>query len=112
METHALDLQVAFDKFQFLLERNLVGLGAVEGAAQQIAQTDKHVSGRPCVFVNQYRNRVEGIEEKMRMQLFSQGVELCLGQLRFQLRGSDFTLLILAIGIERVSDGDDRSVDE
>ena len=53
--------------------------------AQQIAQLRDHVVGGIDVAVHQRRNRVERVEEEMRLQLPLQRLQLRFDEMRFEL---------------------------
>src|SRR5690348_1696572 len=80
---------------------------------QQIAQPDQHAD-RSLVLVITHKpdDAVERVEEKVRMQLHAQRVELRLGQLRFEPRGEYFALAIFAIVVKRITDPDHRAVNQ
>ncbi len=71
--------------------------GGVQRDAQQIGKLQRHVLRGGPVVARQRGNRVQRIEQEVRLKLAFQGFELSVGQLRFQLRGKQFALAILAV---------------
>src|ERR1700730_7626456 len=58
----------------------------VQSKPQQIAQLREHDIGGLHVFVHYRRNRIQRVEEKMRLQLKTQILQLRFGKLRLQVR--------------------------
>src|SRR5258708_1850367 len=85
LETGQLDVQVAAQKLQLLLQRDLLVIGIVERKPQEISQSRHHPVGRFHVRMQQRRNRVQSVEQKVRMQLHFEGAELGLRELRLEL---------------------------
>ena len=96
-----------FSQFNFLPGRIL------ERVTQKIAESDEHTD-RGVVFVvtNKTDDAVQCVEEKMRVQLHSQCVELRLRELGFESRGHNLTLPVLAIVVKRITDTDHATIDQ
>src|SRR5678815_1247028 len=85
----------------------------LERVTQEIAETNKHVDSRLILVVaHQPGDVVESVEEKVWMQLHSQGVELCLCELCFETCRQKFALAVLAIIVERITDSDHAAIDQ
>src|SRR5687767_8469060 len=85
----------------------------IECVTQEITQSDEHTdSGGVPAVAHEAHDVVEGVEEKMWMQLHTQRLELRLRQLRFESRGQKLALAILAIVVERIPDPDHGAVDQ
>src|SRR5260221_1383727 len=85
LETGQLDVQVAAQELQLLLQSDLLVIGIVERKPQEISQPRHHPVGRFHVRMQQRRNRVQRVEQKVRMQLHFEGAELGLRKLRLEL---------------------------
>src|SRR5207237_2414720 len=83
---------------------------SIEREAQKIAQARDHAVGGARVAVDQSGDRVERVEEEVRVQLHLERLQLRAAQLRFKLRGERLALLIAAIVFDRVADADDDKV--
>src|SRR5690606_27367467 len=88
LKADALDLEIAPEDFKLALERYLLSAGRVESQSQQLAQARNHPPRRLDILLHQRRDRVQGVEEKMRMELHLERDELRLGQLRVELCGA------------------------
>src|ERR1700752_2220354 len=64
-----LNLDVLFEKIDFLLQRHFLRLFAVERETQQFAERDDAAVRGLRITVDQFGNSVQGVEEKMWMQL-------------------------------------------
>ena len=60
---------------------------AVESIAQQLAQARDHPSHATRVALDQRRNRVQRVEQKMGIELRVEGRQLRFSELRLELRG-------------------------
>ena len=98
-----LDLQVAVEKGQFLAQWDFVLVGALERQAEQIAQARNHAIGGLDVFVHQGGDRVERIEQEMRVELHLQRLKLCLGQPLLQFRGAQLALMKFPVIVDRMN---------
>ena len=85
-----------------VLERHLLRADAIERQAQQVAQLRQHLVGGVDVAVHQRRDRVQRVEEEVRVELPLQRFELRLGEPGLQLRSRELALLRLAMVVERV----------
>src|SRR5262249_21377796 len=112
LKTQPLDLQVAFQKLQLLLQGRLLLAGISQCHSEKFSQAGDHLVGGLHVFAHQRRDRMERVEKKMRVELHLQRSELRLRQLRLQLRGSELALLVAMVIIEGVAREEDRPVDQ
>ena len=92
------------------LSVHLLRADAVERQAQQVAQPRQHGVGGVDVAVHQRRDRVQRVEEEMRVQLPLQRLQPRLGEPGLQLRRRERALLRLAVVVERVAHADDGPV--
>lgn len=56
LETYALDIQITFQKLEFLLKRNFLGSGILERLPQEVSKPRDHSVGCVGVLVNQRRD--------------------------------------------------------
>src|SRR5262249_43164825 len=104
------DFEIGLNEVEFLLERDVLAIRAVERGAQQIAEPGNHPVGHFDVLVKERRNGVERVEKKMRMQLHLQNLKLGLGELRLELRRKQLAIPELTVVVEHVRQGEDRQV--
>ena len=100
-------IQIQMRDLQFIGERDFVRARGAQRQAQQIAELREHHVGGFHVFIHHRRNRVQRIEEEMRLELEAQIFELRFGELRFQLRGGELLGLREAEFSEVVVEADD-----
>ncbi len=80
------DLQVPMRERQFLAERDFLLVRSVERRAQQLAQAGNHASDAAWVALHQRRNRVQRVEQEVRIELCAQGRQARIRELRLKLR--------------------------
>ena len=112
-EAQALDGDVAIRELQFLAQRNAYVAAGLEHDAQQIAQRNHRgqgtsILGQPY----QCRDRVERIEQEVRLQRARQHVEPCLRELALQLELDQVTLGKAPVVHQRIADAGDGTVSE
>ena len=78
-ESRDLDIQIIVDEIELLLQRHK-GFMLAQQPPQNIAQLDDHTAGHVRIVANQRRNRVQRIEQKMRIDLRGQRVHARLEQ--------------------------------
>ena len=86
------------------------GARAVEGEPQQVAQAADHPVGGIGAAVHQRRDRVERVEQEVRVQLRLQRPQPRLGQLRFELSRVQRPRLRLPVIRKGVAQADNRRV--
>ena len=96
LEARLLDLEVLLQELQLLLQRDAGRAGAIERQAQQIAQAADHAIGGVGIRVHERRDRVQRVEQEMRLQLGLERAQPRLDQTRFELRLLDRARLRLA----------------
>src|SRR5688500_9803567 len=79
-EARLFDLQVLREEIELLLQRHFLHADALQRHAQQIAQARDHRIGGFDVAMHQRRDRVERVEEEVRLHLPLQGMESSLDQ--------------------------------
>src|ERR1051325_6961272 len=82
LETNALDLEIAIQKLDLLLQCDFLGSRILEREAEEVAETRDHLARAFCVFTEQCRDRMECVEKKMWMNLHFQRFQLRLHELR------------------------------
>ena len=103
LESGLLDLQILLQELELLLQRDARRAAAVERQSQQIAQAADHPVGRVRVGVDQRRDRVQRVEQEMRVQFRLERLQPRLRQLRFELRLLHCARLRLAVVAERIA---------
>src|SRR5690606_5001493 len=68
-ESGLFDLQVLGQEIQLFLQRDFLDADHPEGDAEQVAEAGDHGVGRLDIAVHERRDRVERIEEEVRLQL-------------------------------------------
>ena len=91
-------------------ERDLLLADVLERQAQQVAQPHQRAVGGLDVAVHQRRDRVQRVEEEVRVELLLQRLELGLDEPRLELRGAQRAVLRLAVVEDGVAEADDRPV--
>ena len=69
LEANLFDLEVLLQELQFLFQRDAGGAGAIEGEAEQIAEPADHAIRRFGIRVHERRDRVERVEQEVRVEL-------------------------------------------
>jgi hypothetical protein len=82
------DLEVSPKQVELLAERDLLFRRALDGVSEELAQSRDHAPHAARVAFHQRRDRVQRIEEKVRVELHAQGVEPRFGELCTELRGN------------------------
>ncbi len=88
-EAEGHDLEVALQEVELRLERHFLRADVLERHAEQIAQRRDHRIGAADVLVHERRDRVQRVEEEVRLQLHAQHVELRLRETRLELRRAE-----------------------
>ena len=107
LEARLFDLEILLQELELFLQRDLGLAAAVERDAQQIAQPADHPIGGLRIAVHQRRDRVQRVEQKVRMELRLERLQLRLDQPRLELRRLQLALLRLVVIRDRVADADD-----
>ena len=110
VESGLLDFEVPLEEVQLLAKRDLLHRRLVQRHPQQLGQLRHHLVGGLRVAMDQRRDRMQGVEQEMRMQLHPQDLELGLRQLRFELRRPQLTIAEAAIVHPRLIDRQDGRV--
>src|SRR5215471_15063071 len=109
-KAHSLDFQIPFEKLQLLRQAHLLNTDILERQPEQVAQSCDHTVGCLRVLVNQGRDGVQGVEEKMRMELHPERLQLSFRQLRGELGGAQLSFSIPRIIKIALSSGNDDPV--
>src|SRR5688572_11960733 len=75
-ESRTLDVEVRVEARELLLERDLILTGTFQGEAQQRVQLSQHPLGRAGCLVRELRDRVHAVEQKMRLELQPEELQL------------------------------------
>ena len=100
-------LDVFLQEFDLFGETNFGPRRRLERQPQQIAQLHEHAFGSGHIAVHQRRDRVQRVEEEVRVQLMLQRLELRFDEPRLELRLAQRALLSLAVVEHRVNQADD-----
>ena len=93
-----LNLQVLFQEVEFLLQRNFLRPDALERQPEQVAELREHRIGRFSIAVHQRRDRMQRVEEEVRVQLALERLQARLREPRLELRGCELALPALPCG--------------
>ena len=118
LETDLLDRQVELQVFELAAQRHLLRLDVVEHRAQQVAQPGEHLLGlRSLLLADQHHDRIERVEQEVRLELHLERAELGLhepplklGGLELQAQRLFLALLIPAVVAQRVLDTQHRPI--
>ena len=87
-EARFLNVEILLRELEFLSERDLLPVGILHDAAQEIAQPGDHADGSIVpIFANQPGDCVERIEQEMRLDLAAKRIQLRLRQLLVEACG-------------------------
>ena len=87
-KSHLLYIQILLCKCHLFLQRHLLASGVIQHPAQEITQFCDHADGGVIPsLTHEAGNGVERIEQEMRLNLLSQGVQLSLNELLIESRG-------------------------
>src|SRR6266508_4264991 len=75
---HALDVEVLVQERELALKCDELRRFGEQAGAQQVPQAQDHSPGPSWLAANQRQERVQGVEEEVRLELRLQGRELCL----------------------------------
>src|SRR6267378_2550558 len=88
-EPNLLDVEVAPQELQLLLQRHLLRTRTVEHPPQQVAEPCQHADGEGILTgANQLADGVQRIEQEVRLELHPERFQPRLGELGFELRGA------------------------
>src|SRR4029453_16465550 len=108
----ALDRQVRVEKLQLALERYLLNVRGLEGPSQELGQLRKHQIRRLDVLTHQSGDRVQRVEEEVRVKLHLQRLDLRMRQRGLELRRPQLAIAGVAIAPGHVRDGDNGPIRE
>ena len=75
LKTHLFDLQIAFEEGEFLAQRHFLGVGLFQADAQQFAEPGYDSVGVIWILMDQGGDRMERVEEEVRVQLHAQHLQ-------------------------------------
>lgn len=116
-EAFALEIDVPSHEIDFGRERHQVIARTVHGCAHQFAEAQQHLERPPVVLhADQRGNRIESVEQEVRMNLQAQRFELGPRQLDFQPRFTTLEHTRAVAGADgatrRQQQSDDEQVDD
>src|ERR1039457_3458352 len=91
-ESDLLDFEVLGYEFQFPLQRGDLEPDVFHAHSKQIAQKRHHSVCRVDIGEHERRDGMQGVEQKMRLELAPEGFQMCLCNLRLTLRRPKFPL--------------------
>src|SRR5215510_7211476 len=112
LKTNALDLEITVQKLDFLLKCDFHRAGILECQSQEVAETRNHLAGGFSVSAQQRGDGMQGIEEKVRMNLHLQRFQLRLHQLSAKLRSFELVFAVTVVVIECVAHQQDEPVNQ
>ena len=105
-----LDLEVLGEEVELGVQRDLLLADVLERHPQQIAELHQRAVGRFDVAVHQRRDRVQRVEQEVRLELLPERRHLRFDQPGFELRGAERAVARLAVVEDRVAEPGDRPV--
>ena len=111
-EPHELELDVAIDEHQLALERDLLFVGVLERQPQQVAELLDHQPRLARRAFDVGGNRIQRVEQEMRIELRAQRREPRLGQRPLQIGRADLAILQIVLVVERDAHHRNRPIDE
>src|SRR5262245_5108286 len=111
-EAHSLDVQIEPQKFQFLPEGRQLLAAVLQRQTQKVSEPRHHLIGGVNILMKQSRDRIERIEQEVRLQLHLQRLQLSLGQLRRQDRRLHFAFPEFALIIQVPADNQHNPIEE
>src|SRR5215213_2749357 len=112
-KSHLLNTQIKLREVDLFPQFDFMPRGVFERVTQEVAQPHQHADRSAVLIVtDETDDTVERVEEKMRVQLHSQCIQLRLRELSFKSRRHKLALAIFAIVVERVKDPNDRAIHE
>src|SRR5581483_4690242 len=101
LKADLLDLQVAPHILQLLGQRHFLFELAIEREAEKLAEARQHRVRRLDIAVHQRGDRIERIEEEVRLELHPQRLQLRARQLARQLSAAQLAIAALHVEVER-----------
>lgn len=111
-KTNLFNAEVTFQKSDLGAKRGERRAGLRHRHAQELGELDEHAVGGVDVGIHQGRDPVEGVEEKVGLELTKERLKAGLGEVFLELEGLNRALVVFAVVVERVANGDDDPVDE
>src|SRR5690242_14753184 len=87
LEPRPLDIEIALEEIELLGKAYFLPAALSEGESQQIGEPDHHPLRLRGVLSSQDGDRVQGVEEKVRLELGAEGVQSSGREGGFELRG-------------------------
>ena len=110
-EANSLNIQISLSKVQFPFQRSQVLALILKAHSQQVTQARDHRVR--CVHVSQHQRRdgVQGIEQKVRLQLALQSQQFGVTKVGLQVSGAHFPLSIPRVVKDCVGDHNNWKID-
>jgi integrase len=112
-EARSLQFDIALHERGLLRQRGRMLAPPVDGFAQKLAQLEQHRQGtiaRPGP--NQRRDRVQRVEQEVRLDLQAQRVELCANEVRLETGLAQFETARPVVDSQRCANQEEQAVDE
>jgi hypothetical protein len=84
LEQRFLNLQVLFEEFKLFAQRDFLVLAALERGSKQVTQLGNGSISQVRMVIDQFRDGIQSIEQKMWVNLHFQRLKLSLGKARNQ----------------------------
>jgi hypothetical protein len=107
LEADLLDLDIHPKEVDLLPQGNDLVARMVQREPEESAQPGDHLIGNVGIGVDQLRHGIQGVEEKVRLKLHPEHLEMGLCQPCLELRGMELTGVIQAEVVRRASEGHD-----
>src|ERR1700730_10017372 len=108
---NSLDFQVGLEEFELAAQGYLLGFGLLHGAAQQVPEASGQLFGlRVAAAPDERHDRIQRIEQEVRLKLILEYAQLRLHELRLELRRLDLGPAGIAVIVEDFTGADDDPV--
>ena len=112
-ESDFLDVEIFACELEFFCQRYLLPVGVGEDATHEVAELNDHGDGRVVsLLANEAGDGVEGVEEKVRLDLAAESAELRGDELLVEAGGFGLLEGEPLSGVEQVADEEDRGVED
>ena len=112
LQARLLDLEVGLEKGELLAQRHLLRLLVLEGGAQEVAEAGDHSPGGLRFGGDERRDRVQRVEEEVRLQLHLERLQPRLGEAPRQLLRCLLALAIAPVVEHEVCDAEEERIEE
>jgi len=107
-----LNLDIALDEQQIFTKQDLLLVRLVESQPEEFAERGQCFLSRPRITAQERGDRIERIEQKMRLQLGLQGMQTGLRQVRLQQHCAPLALARAAVKVDGMHETCQRTISQ